>query len=182
VLSGSFPERCGRSVVLVGETQPASGQAPVTTEGTTRRFALASPRTATILGVVVLLLAAASLTLAGLVHQLTILDGRAAALVLTYGGVGVVVARRQPRNPIGWILIIFILLFLLRPDSGYYAALAYNLGHRGLPLASVAVLLGTLWVPAFALIPLVILLFPDAGWLRGAGAGCCGPTLGSLPG
>jgi len=146
----------------VENTQPAGAQGPVATDGAPRRFRLASPLTATVLGVLALLLLAATVVLSGMVHQLSILGtGPEFPIVVIYAGVGVVVARRQPRNPIGWILIIFILLFLLRPDAGYYAALAYNPGHRGLPLASVAVLLGALWVPAFALFPLVILLFPD---------------------
>jgi len=54
--------------------QPAPGQARVTTKVRTRRLALASPRTATILGVVVLVLMALSIPLAGLLHQLTILN------------------------------------------------------------------------------------------------------------
>jgi hypothetical protein len=42
-----------------------------------------------------------------------------------------------------------------------YAVLAYSLGHRGLPLAPAAVVLGTLQAPSLALFPPVILLFPD---------------------
>jgi hypothetical protein len=142
--------------------QSAPGQARVTTEVTTRRLALASPRTATVLGVVVLVLVALSIPLAGLLHQLTILNiAPAIPFVLVYAAVGVVVARRQPRNPIGWILVIFVVLIALSTDGGYYAVAAFSPGHRGLPLAAVAVLLKPLWVPAAALFPLVILLFPD---------------------
>jgi MFS family permease len=75
--------------------------------------------------------------------------------------VGVVVARRQPRNPVGWVLLIFTLLFVLGACASYYAVLDYHLGHRGLPLAAIAVLVGTVWAPSFALFPVVILLFPD---------------------
>jgi len=80
---------------------------------------------------------------------------------LIYAGVGLVVARRQPRNPVGWILLFVVVLLLVSTVAGYYAVLAYRPGHRGLPLAQVAVLLATVWVPAVALFPLVILLFPD---------------------
>jgi hypothetical protein len=75
--------------------------------------------------------------------------------------VGVVVARRQPRNPVGWLLIGFALLGGLSVDAGYYAVLRYRLGHPGLPLAPAAVLVTPLWVYAYAVLPTVILLFPD---------------------
>ena len=76
-------------------------------------------------------------------------------------GVGAVVARHQPCNPAGWILPGFIVLITLGINAGYYAALACSLGHHGLPLAPAAVLPEPLRVPAVALFPLVILLFPD---------------------
>lgn len=143
------------------QTQPAAGQAPVTTKVTARRFRLASPATAAVLGAVVLLLVATSVPLAGLVHQLTIpVEASAVIPVLVSAAVGVVVARHQPRNPLGWLLILFTLLVMLSIDAGYYAVLCYSLGHYG-PLAPVAVLLVPLWAPAGALFALVILLFPD---------------------
>jgi len=87
----------------------------------------------------VLVLAVATLTLMGLDHQLTIRDVWAGvAIVLMYAGVGIVVARRQPRNPIGWLLLIFTVLYLLGSGASYYAVLRYPLGHRGLPLAQAA--------------------------------------------
>ena len=126
------------------------------------RFRLASPVTATMLGALALILLAAGMVLSALVHQLSILgSGPIIPIVVVYAGVGVVVARRQPRNPIGWILIGFIVLFLLSSDVGSYAALYYRFGHHGLPLAPVAVLLAPLWAPALVLFPVVILLFPD---------------------
>jgi hypothetical protein len=146
----------------VGEAQPAAGQVPVTSELTGRHFALASPVTATVLGALVLLLTAAFVPLAGLAHQLTIFSvGQSILISFINAGVGVVVARRQPRNPIGWILVIFVLLTTLGNGAGYYAVLAYRLGHRGLPLAPVAVLLEPMYLLGIALFPLVILLFPD---------------------
>jgi MFS family permease len=139
----------------VGGTQLAAKDAA-------RRFRLASPATATVLGAVALVLAAAALALAGPVHQLSILSqGPVIPTVVIYAGVGVVVARRQPRNPIGWILIGFIVLILLSSIAGWYAVLYYRLGHHGLPLAGVGVILLPLWVPAILMFPLVILLFPD---------------------
>ena len=129
---------------------------------TVHRFRLLSPGTATVLGVLVLVLAIATLTLMGFDHQLTIRStGSGVAIVLMYAGVGLVVARRQPRNPIGWLLLIFTVLYVLGAGASYYAVLGYRLGHRGLPLASVSVVLDTLQAPSLALFPPVILLFPD---------------------
>jgi hypothetical protein len=147
----------------VGEAQPEAGRAPVPTGGTARRFQLMSPATATVLGVLVLVLASATVVLKDLVDpQLSIHHfGSGIAVVLIFTGVGVVVARRQPRNPIGWILLAFTTLYTLGAGAGFYAVLAYGLGHRGLPLAPVAVLLAPLLAPSFALFPLVIVLFPD---------------------
>ena len=127
-----------------------------------RGYRLLSPGTATVLGVLVLVLAVALFTLKGFDHQLkTSGTGSGVAVVLMYAGVGFVVARRQPCNPIGWLLLIFIVLYVLGAGAVEYAVLAYSLGHRGLPLAPVAVVLDTLQGPSLALFAPVILLFPD---------------------
>jgi hypothetical protein len=137
--------------------QPAGGQAPLQTDVKACRFRLASPATATVLGALVLVLNAVAVPLAGL----TVLNIGSDLLNLTFAGVGVVVARRQPRNPIGWILLIFIFVALLGDDAGAYAVRAYTHGHQGLPLAPAAVLLAPLGYLAIPVFPLVILLFPD---------------------
>ena len=55
----------------------------------------------------------------------------------------------------------FIILLGVGNIAGFYAVLDYRLGHRGLPLAPVAVVLAnTAWLPALAAAPLIILLFP----------------------
>lgn len=41
------------------------------------------------------------------------------ALTACSGGVDVVVVRRQPRNPLGWLLISFVLLAGLSVDAGF---------------------------------------------------------------
>jgi two-component system NarL family sensor kinase len=122
--------------------------------------ALASPATA--LGVLALVLLGITAALSVLTHQATFLNvATGIPIPLVYATVGVVVARHQPRNPVGWILILFVVLFLIPVDAGYYAALRYRLGYHGLPLGPAAVVLTSLWPLAFALFPLVILLFPD---------------------
>jgi hypothetical protein len=83
-------------------------------------------------------------------------------------GVGVLVARRQPRNPLGWLFLTIALCLIVATDGGDYAFLDYSLGHH-LPLGLVAAVLDQLWGPGIVLLAVVILLFPDgrlpsAGW------------------
>jgi len=83
-------------------------------------------------------------------------------IIIVNAAVGLLVARHQPANPIGWLLTgesVFLLLSIL---SGVYADMVYRLGRPGLPvIAPAALALDQLF--SFALIgfPLVILLFPD---------------------
>jgi hypothetical protein len=147
----------------MGGAQRPSGRPPTEATARARRLALSRPTLAAVLGFVLLAMVAAYLSLLGLVHQLTphhiLLGG---TLVAAFGGVGLVVARRQPRNPIGWILLGFVVLLVLDGLAGFYAVLVYRAGHRGLPFGAVAVVLAnTMWLPALASAPLVIALFPD---------------------
>ena len=153
---------------------------------------------ATVLGALALVDLAASVPLSSLSHQLTFSTTfGGVAITACFGGVGVVVARRQPRNPLGWLLIGFVLLAGLSVDAGYYAALRYHLGHSGLPLGPVAVLLTPLWAAAYGLLPPVILLFPDGRlasrpwqWVLGIYAGLvacvlavvCAPAVATVAG
>jgi hypothetical protein len=75
-------------------------------------------------------------------------------------GVGVVVARRQPSNPIGWTFLVIAGCLILSSAGGDYAILAYRLGHH-FPLGLAALLLYQLWIPGLLLLGLIILLFPD---------------------
>jgi hypothetical protein len=132
-----------------------------TADVTSSSSSVLSSAIAIALGGFVLTLEAAALTLDGFARQLTISnDVPPALLVIIYTVVGVVVARRQPRNAVGWVLIAAILLFLLSNDLSAYAVLHYRRG-RALPFAPEAVLLEPVWIPSIALFPLVMLLFPD---------------------
>jgi hypothetical protein len=82
-------------------------------------------------------------------------------LMLPFALVGAVVAIRQPRNPIGWMMLALALLFLTSTDSGLYAVRAYRVDHSGLPLSRLAVAFTQLWVGLLVLLPLPILLYPD---------------------
>ena len=80
---------------------------------------------------------------------------------LPFALVGLVVARRQPRNPIGWLLIAVALATGVAYAAGPYAVLAFRDGHRALPLARIAPVLTSGWVLLLVLLPLPILLFPS---------------------
>jgi hypothetical protein len=93
-----------------------------------------------------------------------------ALIVLPYAIVGLIIARRQPSNPIGPVLLFLPFTFVVSDDAGAYAVLRYRLGHHGLPLGLVAAFIATpgAWMWLVVLLPLPIALFPDgrlpAGW------------------
>ncbi|HEY5051512.1 MAG TPA: hypothetical protein VII50_11465 [Acidothermaceae bacterium] len=82
-------------------------------------------------------------------------------LMLPFALVGAIVAIRQPRNPIGWIMLALAMLFLTSTDAGLYAVRSFRLDHKELPLARLAVACTQLWVGLLVLLPLPILLYPD---------------------
>ena len=80
------------------------------------------------------------------------------AVTLPCTAVGVLLAARRPANPIGWMLLILLLLTAGPADD--YAILDYRLHHGTLPLGWVAVLfLGGPLVTV--LMAIVLWLFPD---------------------
>ena len=128
----------------------------------------ALPALATALALLVLLLAATLVPLSVLARQNVASNAGQAVSYLAIGATGVVVARRQPRNPIGWLLLAIPVGMLLNKDSQCYAWLAYRSGQR-LPFGSAALLLNFAWIVLFVAFPLVVLLFPDGrlpspGW------------------
>jgi hypothetical protein len=150
----------------VAEAQPARGQAPVTTAVTGRRLRLASPAAA--LGAAGLVLLAAWVPLTYLTGDLQVSrDGAALAFAVVCGLVGLLVARRQPRNPEGWLLLGPAVFAILLFDSGLYAVLDYHLHHGRLPLGGAAVFArDTIGTPLLFVFALVILLFPDGRLAR----------------
>jgi hypothetical protein len=131
------------------------------TQVTARRSVLVLPLAATLVALTALL-AAASVPLYAMTHQNWLVNGIGNIVVaVLFAAVGFVIVRRQPRNAIGWILLIAPAGSQLLPaDAASYALLAYRLGRR-LPFGAVALLLEYSWAVAAPLLLLIILLFPD---------------------
>jgi hypothetical protein len=151
----------------VAQAQPAGGQALGTTEITKSRFRSASV-TAAVLGALGLVLIAAWVLLTTLTRDVQISrDGAAVAAGMACGLLGMLVARRQPRNPEGWLLLSAAVGIFIVLDSGLYAVLDYRLQYGRLPLGEVAVIgKGSLGTPLIFCFALVILLFPDGRLTR----------------
>jgi len=132
-----------------------------TTDVAHRRPRLASPTTAVILGALALALVVLYVPLAYPAKDFG--DGvQVLVAFLAFAAPGVVVARRQPSNPIGWVLIGAGGLGAFDTDAGRYAVFDYHFHHGDLPFGSAAALVASaLWISYFLVIPLVILLFPD---------------------
>jgi hypothetical protein len=117
------------------------------------------PSAAVLLGAGLVLLAAVLVGLS-LLANLPEYPLQPIMIAIPSAAVGVLVARRQPRNPNGWLLIGIAAAILLSTGAGAYSLLVYRLG-RSLPLGPAGLVLYQLWSPALALFLLVILLFPD---------------------
>jgi hypothetical protein len=137
-------------------TAPASGG----------RAGLASPRTASFLAAGVLVLIAALPVIGALGHHQTSSSLTAVVsllvVILTIAAVGLVVARHQPGNAIGWLLLGAAGWIPLTVAASGYATLVYDYGYRGIPgLGPVAVVLSGLFTFVIVVFPLVTLVFPD---------------------
>ena len=132
----------------------------MTTGVTARRRRVASPAAWVILlGGLAALSFAAAIPLTLLAHQE--FNGLVALVIgVPCAGVGVLVARRQRGNPIGWLFLVIAVCLFLSTDGSDYAFLSYRLGHH-LPLGPVGLALGQLWGPSLFLLIVVVLLFPD---------------------
>jgi hypothetical protein len=128
-------------------------------EVTARHWRLASPGMAVALGALILVLFALGVLAGVAAHG----GGGGFGLVaLLIGVLGLVVARRQPANPIGWLLLGFAATTAFYGAASSYAVLDYHFHHGSLPLGPAAVLVASeLWILVFLLLPLVVLLFPD---------------------
>jgi hypothetical protein len=83
-------------------------------------------------------------------------------MLLAFGAVGVVAARRQPRNAVAWLLIGVAVVAMFEIVANLYLVLDYRRHHGDLPLGPVFVY----WVGGYTLLPILfgmpaILLFPN---------------------
>jgi hypothetical protein len=143
---------------------------------------------AVVLAVVTLGLAAASVVLDSLTHQ-SGTGGPAvdtfitAAAVVPATTVGAFLAARQPRNPIGWMLLAIIIVEL--SPTSQYLILDYRMHHGALPLGWAAVVVQECWPMFLVLTTLLLWLFPDGTlptgrWHRPAAIGAVGWLLVGL--
>ena len=84
-------------------------------------------------------------------------------MVLMFAAVGAVIARRQPRNAVGWVMLAIGAIWGLDPLLRGFATLAWVQHHRLVTLSQLAVVADQwLWVPAIGLAgTFMLLLFPD---------------------
>src|SRR5471032_930591 len=115
-------------------------RADVAAGGTEGRFRWATPRTALCIGILTLLMFAASVPLANISK-----GDNNNVLVVPFAVLGYVLARRQPRNPIGWIMLVLGPIFIVSTDAALYSLLAYHVDGHDLPLSRLAVVLAPDW-------------------------------------
>ena len=114
------------------------------------------------LGGLTLLILAAGAALTIVTHDLRAsFDGVLLVIVVVVGGVGFVVARRQPSNMIGWMLLVASSFFALYAVAVLYAVVDYHEHGGRLPLGRVGLAAEPAWIPGFVLVGLAVAFFPD---------------------
>jgi hypothetical protein len=82
--------------------------------------------------------------------------------VLAFTTAGALVASRQPRHPIGWLLLAEGLTWELVGTLAAFTRHAHVAAPGALTLEALAAwILNWVWIPAFAVLSLLFLLFPD---------------------
>ncbi len=123
---------------------------------------LPPPAAARALGGFTLLAVAAGIALTVLAHDLRAsFDGVLLFVIVVVGGVGYVVARRQPANPIGWLLLTASALFALYAVGVLYTVLDYHRHSGELPLGRVSLAAEPSWTLGIVLLGLAVALFPN---------------------
>ncbi|MBV9793571.1 MAG: hypothetical protein JO016_06480 [Actinobacteria bacterium] len=98
--------------------------------------------------------------------------GAVLAIIVSFLAVGLVVALRQPRNPVGWVLMGTALPTALIIAGPQYAQFALTWAHGAAPGGRLLLFLGNAFWPAGLLIGMTtLLLFPDGRLSRAARRG-----------
>ncbi len=109
----------------------------------------------------IVVLTAGQIVLSDITHSSLTVAIPLIAIMLPFVCVGALIAWRLPTNPLGWILISIVLLFLMSTDSGSYGQLVYQ-HHRHWPGGPVSLFLELLWAPSLIMLPpIAILVFPE---------------------
>jgi hypothetical protein len=120
---------------------------------------------ALVLGTVTVLLFVAGAPFSRLDHE-GLWGWIADPLPLAFAPIGLLVALKRPRNPIGWILLAAGLLAEIDAFMSLYDVAVYR-HHHALPLGRASVLLQPSWAPAIVLFGVAIQLFPTGSLPRG---------------
>jgi hypothetical protein len=161
-------------------SQPAGARAQKT-DAATRPAVLAAA-----LAVLAVLVCAAWVALDILARENVLSNsGQDIVTGVSLAGLGFLVTRRQPGNPIGWLLLAGAVGLPLAGAAQPYVVLAYRLGYH-LPLGLAALLLASSWALPLAALCTAILLFPDGRlpsrrwrWALGAAAAAVTCFLGA---
>ncbi len=122
------------------------------------RVRLFTPGSALALGVLTVAVLVFGVVLSRVEHESIVVTG-SGPLPLAFGLVGLVVAVKRPRNPVGWCFLAAAFLLTLDGSASAYSVAVYR-DHRDLPLGGVALFLQPSWAPAILLFGVAIQLFP----------------------
>ena len=126
------------------------------------RRGLTPPRVSLALGGFTAVAVIVGCVLTVLAHDLRAsFDGVLLLIIAIVAAVGLVVARRQPSNPIGWMLLVAATFFSAYAVAVLYAVLDYHRDGGRLALGRVALAGEPAWVLGFVLLGLAVALFPD---------------------
>jgi hypothetical protein len=126
------------------------------------RRGLTPRRVSLALGCLTAVAVAAGCVLTVVAHDLRAsFDGVLLLIIAIVAAVGLVVARRQPSNPIGWMLLVASVFFAGYAVAVLYVVLDFHQHGGRLPFSRVALAGEPCWVPGFVLLGLAVALFPD---------------------
>ena len=121
-----------------------------------------SPAVAATLGALVVVLVAGFVALSLITHDHGPTLAPEAAIGLMFGAVGSLLALRQRRNPIGWLMVGTAVSILLNNDARLFALHNFHPGVKGQLPARIAIfIVGALWEIPILLGTPALLVFPD---------------------